>query len=72
MSEPVAKRDREDERLNHLRVNEVASELIERTKAEIVAIEIGIGLTSKPRFVRVATQITEVLREHECVFLFRT
>ena len=52
----------DDERLDHLGLDEVAVELVQLVQPEVVAVEVESGLR---RVVRIATQVAEVLHQHK-------
>ena len=56
-----------DERFNHFGVDEVAVELIQLIQPEVVALIVE-GLFG--RIVRVSSEVTKVLHQHECPVLF--
>src|ERR671913_33020 len=60
LAEPLAVLNRVDEGAHHLRVNEVAVELVELREPEVVAVEVRVG-----RVVRVAPEVAEVLHQDE-------
>src|SRR5882762_7828743 len=59
-SEPVAVFARDDERLDHFSVDEVAIELVQLRQPEVVTVEVCVW-----QVVRRSPQIAEVLHQHE-------
>ena len=53
---------RDEERLDHIRLNEVPVEVIELREPEVVTLKVERRFG---RVVRVATQVTEVLHKHK-------
>ena len=49
-----------DESLDHLGLPEVAAERVEFAQPEVITVEVRVG-----RLVRVASEVADVLRQHE-------
>src|SRR5260370_38187716 len=54
--------DRTNKRPHHLRIDEVAVELVELVQPEIKAVKIQVGLW---RRIRISSQIPQVLHQHK-------